>query len=153
REPASASPPPATKSQGPPESNATKEQTSTVAIHWKTALATTGGDAGLLADLVETFLQEAPSLLRSIREGVDRADWPGARRAAHTLGGSLRYFGVERASQTAYALERHLLSDTPLATLRAEWEELSRMVSAASERLRAALPRLRAGESPEDGPG
>ena len=153
RQPASASPPPATKSQGPPESNATKEQTPTVAIHWKTALATTGEDAGLLADLVETFLQEAPSLLQSIREGVDRADWPGARRAAHTLGGSLRYFGVERASQTAYALERHLLSDTRLDTLRAEWEELSRMVSAASERLRAALPRLRAGESPEDGPG
>ncbi|GAB4130349.1 MAG: hypothetical protein Kow0040_07970 [Thermogutta sp.] len=144
--------PPPRESERPPESRERKRTTGIV-IDWKTALATTGGDAGLLADLVETFLQEAPTLLQSIREGVDRADWPGARRAAHTLGGSLRYFGVARASQTAYALERHLLSDTALETLLAEWEELSQLVGEASERLRAVIPRLRAGESPEGDAG
>ncbi len=137
-------------SRMPKESNEAGKRMAGVAIHWKTALATTGGDAGLLADLVETFLQEAPALLKAVRDGVDRGDWPGARRAAHTLGGSLRYFGVERASQTAYALERHLLSDTPLETLLAEWEQLSEMVAEASERLRAAIPRLRAGMNPEE---
>jgi len=119
-------------------------------IRWKTALATTGGDALLLADLVETFLQEAPELLKNIREGIDRSDWPSARRAAHTLGGSLRYFGVERASQTAYALEKHLLRDTPLEALLQEWEDLSKTVFAASEPLQAAISRIRAGENPEN---
>jgi len=146
-EPIAPSMPSPKESRMPQESNETGKR---VVIHWKTALATTGGDAGLLADLVETFVQEAPSLLKAVREGVDRGAWQEARRAAHTLGGSLRYFGVERASQTAYALERHLLSDTALETLLAEWEELSQMVGEASERLRAAIPRLRAGETPED---
>ncbi|NMC21539.1 MAG: response regulator, partial [Thermogutta sp.] len=149
-EPIAPSTPPAPEAQMPKESTETRESVAGVAIDWKKALATTGGDPGLLADLVETFLQEAPTLLKSIREGMDRADWPGARRAAHTLGGSLRYFGVERASQTAYALERRLLSDTALDTLPAEWEELSRMVGETSERLRAVIPRLRAGEIPEE---
>jgi len=63
------------------------------------------GDRKLLKEIVETFLQESPAMLREIRDSIREQDHDGLQRAAHTLKGSMRYFGADAAFAQAYQLE------------------------------------------------
>ncbi|MCH5374928.1 MAG: response regulator, partial [Planctomycetes bacterium] len=74
-------------------------------INWNTALEMAGDDEKLLDELVGVFLVEGPKHLRDIRSGVEQADSPLVRRAAHTLKGSLRIFDVSRGEELAYRIE------------------------------------------------
>jgi HPt (histidine-containing phosphotransfer) domain-containing protein len=53
-----------------------------------------GGDEDFLAELIDEFLEDAPTQLRSLREAATSGHAEAARRAAHTLKGNGRTFGA-----------------------------------------------------------
>lgn len=74
-------------------------------IDWQAGLDATGGNEQLLAELIEIFFEEYPKLLTGIRDAIDRGAAKDLQRFAHTLKGSLRYFGDTAAGRLAYELE------------------------------------------------
>ena len=65
----------------------------------------TGGDAQLLAELVELFLREGPRLVAEARAALAAGDATGVAAAAHTLKGAAGSLGGLRVSSAALALE------------------------------------------------
>lgn len=53
-----------------------------------------GGDPELLVDLIRMFLENAPSKLESILDGVSEGDWEKVERAAHSLKSSSGNLGA-----------------------------------------------------------
>jgi CheY-like chemotaxis protein len=74
-------------------------------LDWSAALDTVGGDRQLLREIIEAFLQEAPSLLAELQQAASDGDLSSVRRAAHTLKASLRYLGATDLAEQAFALE------------------------------------------------
>ncbi|MHC4933086.1 MAG: Hpt domain-containing response regulator [Planctomycetota bacterium] len=72
---------------------------------WSRAVEALGGRTGLLRRMAAAFVEEAPGQLAVLRAAIASADLPGARRAAHTLSGSLRHFDAARAQELASTLE------------------------------------------------
>ena len=83
------------------------------------ALANSGGDATLLHELVAIFLAEAPRLVQSIHQAVERGDATGLQAAAHALKGELGCLGaapvMERARQVEEAADVAGLPQAPAA--------------------------------------
>jgi CheY-like chemotaxis protein len=75
-------------------------------VDWNEALAAVGGDVQLLEVVVEAFLEETPKLQEALRRTLDAREYKELRRAAHTLKGNLRIFGVHRAIEYAFRLEK-----------------------------------------------
>ena len=75
------------------------------AFDWTPALAFFEGDAELLRDVLEAFLEECPVLMQTMDESIDRLDVPPLQRAAHIMAGALRIFGIEPAIDSAARLE------------------------------------------------
>ena len=69
------------------------------------ALDRVGGDAELLEEIVELYLDEYPVLFDQIQVAVQSGDAPGLYRSAHTLKGSLGALAAEAAQQCAMELE------------------------------------------------
>ncbi|HUE69470.1 MAG TPA: response regulator [Pirellulaceae bacterium] len=90
----------------PAQLGARNAQPETSVIDWKAALETCGGDHALLRDIVEAFLEEEPRRVAEIRRGIEQADFELLNRAAHTIRGSMRYFGAKRVYDRAQALEQ-----------------------------------------------
>jgi two-component system sensor histidine kinase/response regulator len=74
-------------------------------VNWTTALDVVAGDRLLLVEVVDAFLQEAPQQMNAVDESIRQRDAVTLRRSAHTLKGSLRYFGAQAAFDIALALE------------------------------------------------
>jgi CheY-like chemotaxis protein/HPt (histidine-containing phosphotransfer) domain-containing protein len=74
-------------------------------VDWEAALRSVSGDEELLLAVVETAAEELPKQLRTLREAAARGDATLLRIAAHTLKGTIRYFGVPRAVEQACQLE------------------------------------------------
>jgi HPt (histidine-containing phosphotransfer) domain-containing protein len=74
-------------------------------VNWDLALDAVGGDGELLKVLCAAFLEEGPSLLGQLRQAIANRHTAIFFRAAHTLKGSLRFFGNESASELAALLE------------------------------------------------
>jgi PAS domain S-box-containing protein len=74
-------------------------------MDWAKALEVVQGDRALLKDMVEAFLEEYPHMLEQIRTAMDATEPPVLQRAAHTVKGSMRYFGAQRAYDVAYEIE------------------------------------------------
>jgi PAS domain S-box-containing protein len=75
-------------------------------LDWDAALAVCGGDRHLLRDIAEAFLEEHPRRIEEIRRAIDTQDWELLHRAAHTIKGSMRYFGAAAALDRAFGLEQ-----------------------------------------------
>ena len=60
----------------------------------------------MLRDLVQAFLEEQPRRADEIRKAIDTADWELLHRAAHTIKGSMRYFGASAVFDRAFGLEQ-----------------------------------------------
>jgi CheY-like chemotaxis protein len=75
-------------------------------LDWSAALTTLAGRASLLETVVRVFIAEEPALLRDISDAVERGDAVSLARAAHTMRGTLSYFGVQRPIELAGRLER-----------------------------------------------
>jgi CheY-like chemotaxis protein len=63
------------------------------------------GDEEFVNQLVETFLEEAPSLLKALSEAIGSGDVVSLRRTAHTLKSNARTFGAERLGTRCQELE------------------------------------------------
>ncbi|MCY2993057.1 MAG: Hpt domain-containing protein [Planctomycetota bacterium] len=74
-------------------------------VDWEQARVAVGGDEQLLNSVIEAFLDEAPTLLAKIRQSLDERDATTLHRAAHTLKGTLSYFGNLDAIEFAQQLE------------------------------------------------
>jgi PAS domain S-box-containing protein len=64
-----------------------------------------GGD-DFLAEVIDTFLEDAPALLATIRRSLDEEDADELRRAAHTLKSNGSTLGAERFSELCRELEQ-----------------------------------------------
>jgi two-component system sensor histidine kinase/response regulator len=64
-----------------------------------------GGDAELLADVLEMFLEECPRMMQEIRAALAAADAPTLRRAAHSMKGALLNISAAPAAAEAERLE------------------------------------------------
>ena len=80
-------------------------------INWQVGLAATGGSQSLLCELIEIFLIEYPKQLAGIAEALGKGSGKEVRLFAHTLKGSLRFFGESRASTLTSELETMGLGD------------------------------------------
>jgi histidine phosphotransfer protein HptB len=87
--------------------------------------STAGSD--FVVELIETFQQEAPSILAQLRNAAARGDTDGYRRAAHTLKANAQTFGAMRLGALARNLEHAPANSDPelnalaLATLETEF--------------------------------
>jgi two-component system, sensor histidine kinase and response regulator len=119
-------------------------------VNWSEALDAVRGDRQLLATVVEAALEEIPRLLDELRQATANGDTTALRLSAHTLKGSLRYFGRMPAFEQALALEKlghdHDMS-AAAATLALLEPELVRVVAA----FRASLAGIRS-QGGLDGP-
>lgn len=70
------------------------------------ALTRVGGDADLLREVVELFLDDCPQALERIRSAVASKDASALEHDAHSLKGSVSTFGAQRAFEAALALEK-----------------------------------------------
>jgi HPt (histidine-containing phosphotransfer) domain-containing protein len=97
-----------------------------------------GGDQEFMSELIDEFLDDARTQLKSLREGAASGDAERARRAAHTLKGNCRTFGaVELASLCQETEAAAGLDD--LAAVLARVDE----IDGAWARVRAQLLALR----------
>lgn len=96
------------------------------------------GGAGLVRQLVETFLGHAPTRLASVRAAAAGADWAEVGRAAHALKGSAGNVGAMELMAAAGRLEAACAAGAGAAELvppvEAAWadarEHLRRVVEA-----------------------
>jgi HPt (histidine-containing phosphotransfer) domain-containing protein len=65
----------------------------------------TGDAAGLLAGLIDTFLEDVPRLLGDAKRGLRTEQAEEVRRAAHTLKSTGATFGATRLSDMSRSLE------------------------------------------------
>ena len=70
------------------------------------ALSRVGGDADLLKEVVELFLDDYPSTFERIKAAVASRDAKALEHQAHSLKGSVSTFGANRAFEAAFALEK-----------------------------------------------
>jgi HPt (histidine-containing phosphotransfer) domain-containing protein len=67
--------------------------------------------ADFVAELVDTFLEEAPGMLTALRQAHAAGDADAFRRAAHSLKSNCLTFGATSLGQAARALELGGLGD------------------------------------------
>jgi len=65
-----------------------------------------GGDSLLFADLILSFLDDAPRMLRELREGIAEQNAPRVHLNAHSLKGNAADFGALRLAELCLQLER-----------------------------------------------
>jgi len=75
-------------------------------LDWAEALQAVNGDSALLEDVLEAALDEFPKLLTAIHDAVGKGDAAALKLAAHTLKGTVRYFGENPVYDHAYRLEQ-----------------------------------------------
>ena len=68
------------------------------------------GGEGFLSEVIETFLDEAPDLVRTLRAAHERGDAEELRRAAHSLKSNGQTFGAERFAELCRDLEQRARS-------------------------------------------
>ena len=74
-------------------------------LDWRAALEAVDGDRELLDRMIDGFVGQEPALAAGLRDALRAGDLPAARRAAHTIGGSLRSFDGARVVALAADLE------------------------------------------------
>jgi HPt (histidine-containing phosphotransfer) domain-containing protein len=63
------------------------------------------GEPDFVVELIELYLDEAPRIFSTIRDGLTGDDWLSAKRAAHSLRGSSSNLGILRMAAIADNLE------------------------------------------------
>ncbi len=69
-------------------------------------LAAASGDAGVLAGLVERYLDDAASQVAELNEAAGRGDAPAVENLAHGLKGSSATMGASGMASACWALEQ-----------------------------------------------
>ena len=97
-------------------------------------LETVGGDRTFLAELVEAYLGDSPSLLVAMQDGLRADDRTALRRAAHTLKSTSASLGATSFAALCREVETNALEADP-----AWLEERLKAVAAAYEPVATAL--------------
>jgi two-component system, sensor histidine kinase and response regulator len=77
----------------------------TAGIDREVALSRVGGDAELLKEIAQLFIDDYPKAMADIRHAADRGDAKALERTAHGLKGSVANFGAPAAVDAAKMLE------------------------------------------------
>jgi PAS domain S-box-containing protein len=75
-------------------------------------LRATAGDGAFVVELADTFLREAPALVRTLRTALEGAEPAEVRRAAHTLKSNAHVFGATRLADLCAELEAMAKAET-----------------------------------------
>ena len=130
-------------SQAPPEREPSVQPRSAGVLHppaLERLMQTIGDDRGLLAALVDTFLNDVPRLIDGARQGLQQGRADEVRRAAHTLKSNGATFGATRLSELSRELEALARSETLegtadlLARIEGEYESVRTALEAVRER-------------------
>ncbi len=98
-------------------------------------LSLTGdGDPELLLDLINMFMEDAPSKVEAIHQGMGKKDWEQIARAAHSLMGSSGNLGIHQVQHTCNSLQRVDSGNTP--------DDLEGMVQSLDKHLGEAIAAL-----------
>ena len=97
-----------------------------------------GGDRGAFKDLVQSFLDECPLLVRRLQSAVGANDADALRRAAHTLKGSATDFGAITLARLCREIEAHGRA-CEVSAAAAKVEDAAREYQKAEISLRALL--------------
>jgi CheY-like chemotaxis protein len=103
-------------------------------LDWKLALRSVGGRPKLLVEVVDAFRDQTPRLLEQLHEGLADGNAAEVHRAAHTIKGSVRYFGCPNLGRLAAEIEVQA-AEGELAGLAERAEELSAQVEAVLREL------------------
>ncbi|HLW76999.1 MAG TPA: Hpt domain-containing protein [Bryobacteraceae bacterium] len=76
-----------------------------VAVDREMALSRVGGDAELLKEIAQLFLEDYPKVMEEIRSAASRGDAKDLERSSHGLKGSVANFGASDAMEAARTLE------------------------------------------------
>jgi HPt (histidine-containing phosphotransfer) domain-containing protein len=100
-----------------------------------------GGDDEFLADLIDTFLKDAPRMLSDMRQALEAGDAEVLRRVAHSLKSNSDSFGATVLGDLCRGLEKmgkaNALEGADALTARADAEFVR--VQAAIETVRRGL--------------
>jgi len=102
-------------------------------------MQTIGDDRGILAALIDTFLDEVPRLVDAARQGLQQGQADEVRRAAHTLKSNGATFGATHLSELSRELEALARSGTLEGTT-----DLLARIEGEYESVRIALEAVRA---------
>ena len=102
------------------------------------ALERVGGDRELLGEIAALFLEDAPDLLRRMREALSKGDAYRLERSAHALKGSVSNFGAKRVYDAALALEMDARKQE-LVAAPAHFEMLEKSLNALQPELAAVV--------------
>lgn len=73
--------------------------------------------AEFLAELIETFLAEAPGMFAELQEAATTGDAEAIRRAAHSLKSNANTFGAHGFAEAARRIEMEGLGEAPNETI------------------------------------
>lgn len=76
-----------------------------VSVDRALALSRVGGDAELLKEIAQLFLDDYPRVLDELRDALARGDAKTVERTAHGLKGSVSNFGAQNAVDAARTIE------------------------------------------------
>jgi HPt (histidine-containing phosphotransfer) domain-containing protein len=96
------------------------------------------GEPAVVAELVDTFLRDAPKRLAALRDATTSGDSAELRRAAHTLKSNAQAFGAGPLAELCRELENAAKTGLP-----AEAAELVGRIEAEYGRVEGTLARLR----------
>jgi PAS domain S-box-containing protein len=83
-----------------------QDGTNSEVLDWSDALENVCGDKALLRSMAQAFLEELPRLMSTMRQAIGSHDYGALHLAAHTLKGSLHYFGARQGFELALRVER-----------------------------------------------
>ena len=112
-------------------------------VNWTEALQAAQGDPKVLKSMTEAALEEIPRLMGAVRDALANGDRTKLRLTAHTLKGSMRYFGAFQICERAAKLEDMgrkgdlTDSETILGDLEAE---VTQVTAILSDYVREILP-------------
>jgi HPt (histidine-containing phosphotransfer) domain-containing protein len=105
------------------------------AVDRNLALRRPEGDEGLLAEVIQLFLEDCPARLAVIKLAIDRGDADQIRVTAHALKGAAGNLSATGLFEAASTLER-LGGEHRIDAARAAWRQLAAEAAAALDALR-----------------
>ena len=82
------------------------------------------------AELVNTFLDEAPTLIADLRDAAAQGDEDRLRRAAHSIKSNANTFGAASLAEVARAIELEGLGESSMSDLDREYARASAALQA-----------------------
>ena len=111
-----------------------EQMRSTSGFDLERALVRFGGDRELFEEMVEVYFTETMRLVGQVRQAAADNDLPTVERAAHSIKGTIGYFGVEAVVEAARRVEQAARARDPRSAL-AESERLEDQMAALGRAL------------------